>query len=275
MGGGIMLEHTFSYPGQNELNMYYCGKRIKTPNHSYGPEIRTHFLIVYIKEGNATLFRKNGNIRLHSGQLLVMFPNEYVHYEVDKDSMWTISWIGVFGNKVMEFLNQSGITPDNPICQIKLTSRIDNLMEEIYNISLSNALFDKIKCIGLLYEFFSEIIYNENIPIKPDYVTEAKHIIEYNFDKDITVSQISAMLHIQPCYFTRVFTESMGVSPKKYILERKLQRAVQLMKNTNYTLIEISNSVGIYDSLYFSRLFKKKMGISPSEYIKMIKKTRT
>ncbi len=119
-----------------------------------------------------------------------------------------------------------------------------------------------------LYEFFSEIIYNENTNIKIDYVSEAKHIIEYNFDKNITVSQIADMLHIPLCYFSRIFTKEEGMSPKQYILEKKLRRAMLLMNGNNYTISEIANSIGIYDPLYFSRLFKKKTGMSPSTYIK-------
>lgn len=65
-----MLENKFSFLYANELNMYYCGKRIQTSHHSYGPEIRTHYLIVLIHEGHATLFHKNGNIRMERAAFL-------------------------------------------------------------------------------------------------------------------------------------------------------------------------------------------------------------
>ena len=49
------IEKRFSYTIPTDLNLYYCGKRIRTKNHSYGPQVREHFLLVYIKEGNAIL----------------------------------------------------------------------------------------------------------------------------------------------------------------------------------------------------------------------------
>ena len=42
----------------SDLGMYYCGKRVKTLNHSYGPEIRNYYLFVLVNEGEATFFIK-------------------------------------------------------------------------------------------------------------------------------------------------------------------------------------------------------------------------
>lgn len=70
------IEKSFSYLVPSDFNMYYCGKRINTENHSYGPQVRNHFLLVYIKSGNAMLALRDNCIDLHSGQLLCMFPNE-------------------------------------------------------------------------------------------------------------------------------------------------------------------------------------------------------
>ena len=113
------FENTFSFPPSRELNMYYCGKRILSPNHSYGPEIRRHFLLVYIKEGQATLLSHKGKPRLCAGELLVMFPNEEIHYVVDKDTAWTISWVGLYGDMVSDLLHSAGITPETPIKNVK------------------------------------------------------------------------------------------------------------------------------------------------------------
>ena len=64
------IEKRFCYTTPTDLNMYYCGKRIKTENHSYGPQVRDHFLLVYIKEGTATLTIGDSCFDLCGGQLL-------------------------------------------------------------------------------------------------------------------------------------------------------------------------------------------------------------
>ena len=56
------------------------------------------------------------------------------------------------------------------------------------------------------------------------------------------------------------------MSPKQYLLNKRLTRAKELLKETNASVFEIANSVGYDDQLYFSRIFKKHIGISPTEY---------
>ena len=152
------LENTFNFILPQELNMYYCGKRIRTPNHSYGPEIRTYFLIIYIKEGSGTLLSTPEKIPLTPGHIFVMFPNEKIHYTVDKDSLWTISWIGVYGNFAYKIFDKMGVTPENPVFKISNFETVSDLFEELYIHSFSEKLNDKIHITSLLYRLFSEFI---------------------------------------------------------------------------------------------------------------------
>ena len=46
----------------SNIGLYYCGKRIETKNHVYGPEIRSHYLIVFVEKGKATLYRNKQKI---------------------------------------------------------------------------------------------------------------------------------------------------------------------------------------------------------------------
>lgn len=267
------FENTFSYTNSDELNMYYCGKRIKTPNHSYGPEIRTYFLIVLIKEGSGTLLSSPEKIPLTPGHIFVMFPNEKIHYTVDKNSVWTISWIGVYGKFVYDLFEKIGITPENPILKVPDFEKTANIFNELYDYSFSDKLNDKIRIISLLYRLFSEFIPDDDSKYKIDYVREATNIIDYNYDKNITVEEIAKKLYINPCYLSRLFKSKKNISVKQYISEKRINRAKEMLKSSNVPINIVASSVGIYDSLYFSRLFKKHTGFSPSQYIQIQKKS--
>ena len=78
-------------PLSDGLGMYYCGKRVKTKNHVYGPEIRSHFLIVFVVEGNAVLKQADRDIAIKKDNILVMFPGERIYYRAVSD--WSIQWI--------------------------------------------------------------------------------------------------------------------------------------------------------------------------------------
>jgi len=73
---------------------------------------------------------------------------------------------------------------------------------------------------------------------------------------------------LNPSILTKKFNTQIGISPKQYILNKRLEYAKELLVNTNASIFEIANSVGFPDQLYFSRIFKIKEKISPSEYRK-------
>ena len=248
---------------QSDLGMYYCGKRIETKNHCYGPEIRNHYLFVLVNKGNAVLQGKK-SIPFGEHDLLVMCPNEKIHYKALSD--WSISWIGLYGKTVSEYMDLLGINAENPIIHISLYNELKALLDNIYDTSKDMSLSTNLSIIGLLYEFFAILIENSNSNQKTDLIKTALKIIDYNFCTDISVAQIAKQLSINPVYFSKIFTKRTGLSPKKYILEKRISRAKELLRYTNANIFEISNSVGYEDQLYFSRLFKKYTNLSPIEY---------
>ena len=249
---------------KDDIGMYYCGKRINTENHIYGPEIRNHYLFVLVNKGKAVMY---GDKETSFGEhdLLIMLPNERIHYKALEH--WSISWLGLYGKAVDKFIYTLGITPQNPILHISLYNELYSIMEKIYNISKDLSLSSKFSVTGLIYEFFSVLSQNTNIGTDNiSFVKTALKIIDYNYSSPITIEQISKRVSLNPSYFSRIFTEQVGMSPKQYLLNKRLTRAKELLKETNASVFEIANSVGYDDQLYFSRIFKKHIGISPTEY---------
>lgn len=260
------LENSFNFLLSDELNLYYCGKRVKTLDHSYGPEVRQHYLLMYCVDGTAVCKKDDDEISFGAHDLYVMFPNEKIHYEVNKNSLWTISWVGVYGKFAYEIFDKIGVTPENPVFKISDFEKVSDLYEKIYNYSFSDNLNDKVHVISLLYRLFTEFIPDNKLKQKIDYVSEATNIIDYNYDKNISVEDIAKKLYINPCYLSRIFKEEKKISVKQYITEKRITRAKQMLETGAFSVGIVSASVGISDPLYFSRLFKKYTGVSPKDY---------
>ena len=71
---------------------------------------------------------------------------------------------------------------------------------------------------------------------------------------------------MNPSYLSRLFREEKGITLKEYILQKKIERAKELLRRKNISVKMVSNSVGLTDPLYFSRIFKRKTGLSPLEF---------
>ncbi len=252
-----------------DIGMYYCGKRINTPNHVYGPEIRNYYLFVLVNKGEASLFHRNGIMKFKAHDMLVMCPCERIHYVAE--TPWSIQWVGLYGQTVENYMRSLRICGDDPILKIEKYYEMEEVLEELYQISNCQTEQMRFKQMELIYRFFSLLCKGEQRSKSCDIADRAKKIIDYNFDRDITVKKVAETMHLDSAYLTRKFAQKYSVAPKEYLLEKRIELAKRLLTQTDATVTEISGSVGYDDPLYFSRIFKKKEGLSPLAYRKHIK----
>lgn len=250
-----------------DIGIYYCGKRIDTKNHTYGPAIKNHYLFVLVNGGEATLYGEK-EIRLKEHDMLVMCPGEKIYYKAN--TPWSIQWIGLYGNTVEEYTKKLGISGKNPVFHVSLYNELEVVMDKLYSLTKNTSAAASLLQIGLIYNFFSLLFDCSDYKNNVDYITTAIKIIDYNFNNDITVAKIAKTLHLTPSHLTRKFRAVTGLSPKQYIINKRIEYAKELLAHTNATIFEIANSVGFSDQLYFSRIFKIKERISPSEYRKKV-----
>ncbi len=96
-----------------------------------------------------------------------------------------------------------------------------------------------------------------------------KAVVEENIsDEEFKVTQLASVVGYSQRQLTRILKQHTGMSPVKFILEIRLQKAYWLLQNkVHFTLSEVRYDVGIPSSSYFNRKFKKRFGINPSELL--------
>ena len=265
MNDKTMLEEYTELQVKSDMGMYYCGKRINTPNHEYGPEIRSHYLFVLVNKGKAQML-SHKQITFGEHDLLIMLPGEKIHYKALEK--WSISWLGLYGETITEYIDMLCVKPEKPIIHISTYNELKAVMDKIYNLSKETTSAAKLSIVGLIYEFFSLLLKCSGHNVKTDAINTALKIIDYNYCANISVEQIAENLSVNPSYFSRRFAQTVGASPKQYITEKRIERAKELLISTNASVFEVSNSVGYEDQFYFCRIFKKYAYMSPSEYRK-------
>lgn len=127
-----------------------------------------------------------------------------------------------------------------------------DIKKEMYKIS--SIVLNKIRIKDLdNYNYY--IIKNADKYIKENYLKEV-----------ISIEHLASLCQITPSYFTRIFKSVFGMSPKKYIIDLKMQAACEYLTYTSTSVIDISKTLGYDDITYFTASFKKHFGISPMEY---------
>lgn len=80
-----------------------------------------------------------------------------------------------------------------------------------------------------------------------------------NYSQKLTLTKISEQLCITPNYLSELFKKHTGQNVSEYIIDYRLEKACQFLKNPQLRIGEVSEKVGINDVRYFSSMFKKNI----------------
>lgn len=97
-------------------------------------------------------------------------------------------------------------------------------------------------------------------------VSLAKQYIEKHYSEKVDIRKISRVAAISEYHFLRTFKQIFGLSPYKYLLKTRLQKASELLKTKAHSITEIASLTGFTDINSFSKSFKKEFQIAPSQF---------
>ena len=122
--------------------------------------------------------------------------------------------------------------------------------------------------LGQLYLLLSKMALYTAAPDgkKIDYVKEAIRFMNENFDRGISVSEVCSHVNVERSYFFRIFKNDTGFSPREYLISLRLERAKQLLRETQKPIASIGSMVGYPNYVSFCNIFTHRAGVSPSQY---------
>jgi AraC family transcriptional regulator len=90
--------------------------------------------------------------------------------------------------------------------------------------------------------------------------------IDAHLAKRILVSDLSTLLQRSEAHFARAFKRTFGVGPHAYVLQRRIEKARQLMLTTDEALIDIALACGMNDQAHLCKLFRQMTGQTPAAW---------
>ena len=264
--------HVFRDERFIDLNLYQFGWERTEPLHSYGPHTRNHYLFHYVISGKGTLFANEQVYEITGGHGFLIVPGQITTYRADEQEPWEYTWIEFDGLRAQESLRLAGISGNKPVYTPANREAGEKLCQQmLYIVNSGDA--EPIHLIGHAFLFLSQLVESsayqnaQNVRrLRDFYIKEALTFIEANFQRNITIEEISAFCGLNRSYFGKVFRETMGESPQAFLLHYRMARAAQLLKETRLSVGEIALQVSYDNQLHFSRAFKNVHGVSPREY---------
>ena len=90
--------------------------------------------------------------------------------------------------------------------------------------------------------------------------------IHRNIEKNITREDVSAYIHMNTDYFSRIFKNQVGRTVKDYIIDVKMDAAKKLLSSTDLPVNIIAVKTGFSSLSWFSQVFRKQIGLTPMEF---------
>ena len=156
--------------------------------------------------------------------------------------------------------------PDNLITGIALALKQylerDSFTDYFYVEHLENALY-----AYLLQNYCSTKYQLRNYSGLPGYKLRlALDYINSHLAEKIFIGDIAKLIDISQGYFSRLFKESMGISPYHYIIRQRIKKAQELLYKTNLSLSDIATESGFSTQSKMTQYFRSHLGITPKQY---------
>jgi transcriptional regulator GlxA family with amidase domain len=104
-------------------------------------------------------------------------------------------------------------------------------------------------------------------PVPPArHLLRAKDLMDARYREPLDVPTLAHAAKLSPAHFSREFSRAFGQTPHQYLLHRRLERAAELLRNTDRSVAEICFAVGLASVGSFTTSFGRDFGVSPTAY---------
>jgi len=98
------------------------------------------------------------------------------------------------------------------------------------------------------------------------YIQEAIAYMEQHISEAFTIKEVSSHVHLNASYFSVLFKEETGVSFTDFLSSLRLDKAKMLLRDSELSLDDICEQIGIQSTSYFIKMFKKFEGVTPKQF---------
>lgn len=157
---------------------------------------------------------------------------------------------------------------DFPYLQFALRAQVaDYLLKPVETDDMSRCLqtiLDRLR--GARGTKPSSAVALEPEPESP--IRQALRYIHSVLPGDVSLQEVAAQVHLNPCYLSQLFKQQMKINFIDYVLQQRMEKAQELLSRTSLRISEIAEKVGYADLSNFSSAYKRFTGMTPTEYRK-------
>ena len=275
-------KHLVDFPPDFPLRIYYYNFY----THHLTPNYHNYLEIGYIYEGQGIFHIRNKSFNIGKGDVVVIGSNEMHYLELSSnrlklmciffmpdliykagDDSIDLEYLTPFHDQERFAKNKKRIYADNNHMILEIFEKMNkelNAKHIYYQQALKNYLLDIL--LALLRHYGEKTTKNGNNIRKDRDIERIRSVLTYiqdNYDKQISLLQLSKIACMSPNSLCRFFKKVTGTTTSNYILRTRIDQAKYLLIKSDLNITQIAFKVGIEDHSYFDRIFRRFTNMSP------------
>lgn len=222
-----------------------------------------NFVVISVLSGIFHIEQGGAHIEVRGGESILLdlrVPHKYYN---DPKCGGEFLWMHFRGEAVKGILSEIELPHSFPGC-------LEDDFEEIYKAAVSRAHDYEVEVSALLYSMILRTVKEKlSAGISADsnpFYTVMNRFVENNLYKTITLQEMADEMHMSKYHFSRLFKQNFNLTPLRFVLEKRLGVAKQMLISSDAKIGEISGLLCFSDQSHFSKAFFEKFGITPSAY---------
>lgn len=258
----------------NLLHLQEVGRLTATKPHTSRRKGLNSYLFFAVEDGSGSLTYNGREFPLQKGDCVFIDCSQpYAH--TTGEQLWTLRWIHFYGPNMSaiydKYLERGGSARFTPADFPRYLSLVDS----VYSIADADIHLKDMKIYEKLTSLLTLLMEDSWHPATATRAKErkrslqdVKEYLDANYEKKITLEELSKRFFIDKYYLTKLYKEQFGVSIINYLTQMRITNAKRLLRFTDLPVEKIGQECGFDDANYFARAFGKVEGCSPTEYRK-------
>ena len=250
-----------------KMGITYPDKRYLIDRENYGRYFYRHiYVLEYVISGEGYVECDHEVYKVKAGDFYMLSSRHLHRYYCNPDNPYSKIWINVGGrlmNEMMQLYNlQSGIV----IKQMNCRKTFDSIFEECSHITCENKAEAYRNVFKLIVRLLDQLTSDSACDMLAPSSYKIRDFIDANIQADISLDDIANKFFFSKSYIISCFKNEFGISPKQYIIQKKIETAKNMLLETDMSIKAIAEMLHFADSHHFSNTFKKQTGTAPIEF---------
>ena len=207
---------------------------------------------------------------LHAGQCILYKPNQPQQIKHCGENDPRFMWLHFYGYGVTDIISDlqlegihslTGVSALKKILLQMVSEKRSPLPNSDY-LCQSHLLYFLVTLSHKFEENASHVLYSGKVAPAINYMTS------HYATQGLSNQDYAKMCTLSESRFSHIFKEVVGTTPKKFVEQKRIDVAKEMLSSSKLPIFEIATSIGYEDPYHFSRVFKKNVGVSPQTFRK-------